>query len=249
METELLITDVTRMSGDSVCIAGITHQGTTIRPVLPPPGIHERHLYLSDGAMIRPRAVIAIESKPVKAPDPPHVEDHVWYQPERARFMRLADESRWRGALEHMCFPDLASIFEVELTKNRMLSPGEGARSLGTIRARVFDFSYTLKEDDLPKYRLSFYDLSDEGYFNLPITDLALRAMVKHLITHSDIGFENINAHIKSLIRKPLVYLRIGLTRPFQKTRRDDEMCYLQVNGIYTFPDYLDGKCFADFRL
>jgi hypothetical protein len=26
-----------------------------------------------------------------------------------------------------------------------------------------------------------------------------------------------------------------------------ESWCYLQVNGIYTFPDYLEGKCFADF--
>jgi len=37
------------------------------------------------------------------------------------------------------------------------------------------------------------------------------------------------------------VYLRLGLGRRFRGWH------YLQVNGIYTFPDYLQGRCYADF--
>jgi hypothetical protein len=40
------------------------------------------------------------------------------------------------------------------------------------------------------------------------------------------------------------LHLRIGLTRPWGE--RGDR-CFLQVNGIYSFPDYLDGRSFADF--
>jgi hypothetical protein len=40
----------------------------------------------------------------------------------------------------------------------------------------------------------------------------------------------------------------LGLTRPFQKSDADQKWCYIQVTGIYTFPDYLEGKCFADFN-
>ena len=40
------------------------------------------------------------------------------------------------------------------------------------------------------------------------------------------------------------VFLRLGLTRPWEE---HPDRCQLQVNGVYTFPDYLDGRCFADF--
>lgn len=42
------------------------------------------------------------------------------------------------------------------------------------------------------------------------------------------------------------VYLRVGLARGFgdAEVRR----CHLQINGVYAFPDYLGGRCFADFR-
>jgi hypothetical protein len=39
-------------------------------------------------------------------------------------------------------------------------------------------------------------------------------------------------------------YLRIGLSRGWKKY---PERCFLQLNAIHTFPDYLEGKIFADF--
>jgi len=39
------------------------------------------------------------------------------------------------------------------------------------------------------------------------------------------------------------MYLRLGLARPWE----EDNKCWLQVTGIYTFPDYLSGKTFIDF--
>jgi hypothetical protein len=38
--------------------------------------------------------------------------------------------------------------------------------------------------------------------------------------------------------------LRIGLARLWEKF---PDRCYLQITGIYTFPDYLRGRTFTDF--
>ena len=51
-------------------------------------------------------------------------------------------------------------------------------------------------------------------------------------------------AEMASRLRGKNVYLRIGLSRGWKKF---PDRCFLQVNGIYTFPDYLDGKTFVDF--
>ena len=40
------------------------------------------------------------------------------------------------------------------------------------------------------------------------------------------------------------VYLRIGLAHGWKKF---PERCYLQITGIYTFPDYLGGKNFSHY--
>ncbi|MDZ4766030.1 MAG: hypothetical protein SGI73_15900 [Chloroflexota bacterium] len=248
MKTEILITDLTQMSRDTVCVAGVTHQGVIVRPILPPPGISERHLFGGDQIIIRPRAVVTMDLKPKKAPEPPHIEDHIWYQPETASMSRLADDKTWRAALDKLIYPSVQDIFEVELEKNRSLEPGTGVRSLGTVCARIVKFSYAVDEHQIPKFRLSFYDHADVGYFNLPITDLTLRHYARWLTGQQKLAYEDASAQIEREIRKSVVYLRVGITRPFQKSRHDDEKCYVQVNGIYTFPDYLGGKCFADFR-
>jgi hypothetical protein len=44
------------------------------------------------------------------------------------------------------------------------------------------------------------------------------------------------------------VYLRIGLARHWHPDHEQPKnRCYLQITGVYTFPDYLGGRCFADF--
>lgn len=40
--------------------------------------------------------------------------------------------------------------------------------------------------------------------------------------------------------------LRVGLARGWAEF---PDRCYLQVTGVCTFPDYLDGRCFADLAL
>lgn len=42
------------------------------------------------------------------------------------------------------------------------------------------------------------------------------------------------------------IYLRIGLSRPFQPRSSAEAVCYLMVTGVYTFPSYLEGR-FADY--
>jgi hypothetical protein len=45
------------------------------------------------------------------------------------------------------------------------------------------------------------------------------------------------------LSQRSAVFLRIGLSRGWD---RHPDRCYLQVTGVYSFPDYLQGRCFAD---
>ena len=46
------------------------------------------------------------------------------------------------------------------------------------------------------------------------------------------------------LLQSRKVYLRVGLSRGWKKF---PDRCYLQINAIYTSPDYLEGKTFFDF--
>ena len=47
-------------------------------------------------------------------------------------------------------------------------------------------------------------------------------------------------------LQKSEIILRIGLARNWQKY---PDRCYLQVTGIYSFPDYLSGRIWSDLEL
>ncbi|MBC7263779.1 MAG: hypothetical protein H5T64_05395 [Chloroflexi bacterium] len=55
---------------------------------------------------------------------------------------------------------------------------------------------------------------------------------------------EEIRAEIKRQLHSATVFLRIGLARGWEKF---PNRCYLQITGVHTFPDYLEGRSFTDF--
>jgi hypothetical protein len=52
MKKQLIITDLTRMQGDRVCIFGVDEDGNGIRPDIPPTGIREKYLLDKRGQCI-----------------------------------------------------------------------------------------------------------------------------------------------------------------------------------------------------
>ena len=84
MEREILITDLTAMGGDRVCIAGVDNAGQTVRPVLWN-GVRYSHLLRDGKALIRPRAVLRMRLAPKRAAAP-HMEDHDWHTARVAPF-------------------------------------------------------------------------------------------------------------------------------------------------------------------
>jgi hypothetical protein len=250
---ELIITDVTRMSGDKGCMAGIDHKGNCLRPELPyPQTLREHHLYI-DQYVIRPRAVLDMFLEPEPKTDPPHIEDHLWTSQEQSRFLRLADDAVWRTVLQRTAQSSVEDIFQAELVQNKMIMPGTGVRSLGTLKpAKIDRFSYYQMQRDnhiQSEFRLSFCDTNGAAFNSLPITDLSLRYYAEYLRVQNGLAADKIRALMEDMLLSCEVWLRIGLTRPYQKSDEHQKWCFLQVNGIYTFPDYLEGKCFADFAV
>jgi hypothetical protein len=48
---------------------------------------------------------------------------------------------------------------------------------------------------------------------------------------------------VEHVLQGRQVFLRVGLTRGWAK---HPDRHYLQLTGVYSFPDYLQGRCFAD---
>jgi hypothetical protein len=55
---------------------------------------------------------------------------------------------------------------------------------------------------------------------------------------------QKLESELTALLTSSQVYLRIGLARGWEKY---PERCYLQITGVYTFPDYAPERTFADF--
>src|SRR3990170_8782153 len=75
VKKSIIITDLTRMQEGRVCIAGYDEEGNCIRPVLPPPGIHERSLYSQGRPIVFPFALVEYDLLHPHS-QPPHTEDY-----------------------------------------------------------------------------------------------------------------------------------------------------------------------------
>ncbi len=242
MKTQLVITDLTRMQRGKVCIAGYDATHQCIRPTLPPPGIAEDMLYKDGRPIIYPFSLVEMV---LVEPDsqPPHTEDYR-FDPGSIRHIRTV-ESR-KTVLEWSLFENVAALFEQPV----LTGPGyfvmdcQGPRSIGTIRPRnIINAIYEMGFEGAWDYRLHFIDRAGESY-RLKITDLTWQyycqsrrgpAMEPKMIADE----------LTETLWASNVYLRIGLARGWKKF---PDRCFLQITGVYTFPNYLVGKIFADFR-
>ena len=251
MGRRVVITDVTRMAGERVCVAGYTRKGGQpefcVRPLFRYGDLTEQWLYARSG-VIRPFAVVEFDLLTHK-PGMPHSED--WLIEPRLRIVQelLSPEERlaFLQAIEDAAVREVFGT-EVYHDEGWYVRQGHGTRSLGTIRASSVDeviYRYSQWSDSGKwAYRIAFRD--DEGdAYRLTVTDLAFRLYLDSL---RDNGASP--ASVAWSVRDTLnsadqVYLRIGLARGWEKF---PDRCHLQVTGVYSFPDYLDGKCFADLK-
>lgn len=242
MITNLVITDLTRMQQGRVCIAGYDQRQRPVRPVLPPPGIPKDALFVDEQPIIYPFALVAFDLQEPD-PQPPHTED-VRFMPDSPRLVREI-QSR-ETILSWSLFPGVAAVFGQPV----LTGPGhyvldcQGERSLGTIQPEeIKEVTYAPgDETDAWDYRISFTNSLKHTY-RLKITDLTWQYFC-HSLRSETHDPARIAAELTQTLRQRRVYLRIGLSRGWKKF---PQRCFLQVNGVYTFPDHLDSKTFADF--
>jgi hypothetical protein len=246
VKATLTITDLTRMQGDRVCVAGYLPDGSCVRPIFAKGGLTEAWLHARGHVAIRPFAMIEfdIHGKP-PMPLPPHTEDRIIDTTHRARRGTLTPEERaeWCAKTEDR---DVAAIFGAHIHDDdgRFVLAGDGARSLGTVRVkRLEEVQFSPGTNGRWRYRLGFTDQSGQ-YYDLPVTDLAFRSYLDYLRDWRAVPPMSVAHRLTTILQKNPVFLRIGLARGWE---RHPDRCYVQITGVYSFPDYLSGRCFADF--
>lgn len=239
MWTELLITDVTAMREGRVCIAGIDKHLQNIRPVLPG-HIYRKHLVTKQNEVIHPRSVVRLLLKPERDPVPPHTEDRFWPNHKSIQYLREVSFPNWYSILQSVSQETVEDIFEVPLERNRNIPAGSGNVSLGTLQSPIIEEITYRGRPDRNQLRLIFYDGTGIRY-DLPITDLNLISYVECL--NRTMSFQFIlNILTYQFTQSDHIWLRLGLTRPFEG------WCWVQVNGIVTIPNYLNGNYFTHFE-
>lgn len=243
--TTITITDVTRMSGTRVCLAGVTDAGVSIRPEFEHVNINEDWLYQANVPIIKPFSRIRLDLL-IQRSSAPHTEDWLIRQNFRQVDRDLTEQERIKF-LNKINDKNVENIFGAQI-KNDLgfyISEGEGNRSLGTIcEVGNIRVAYSFFNDKWD-YRISFSDQSGKNY-RLAVTDLAFRYYVDYLRQEEKLTIPQINDSLTAFLKNSSANLRIGLARPTWQLH--PHCCFLQVNGIYSFPDYLSGKSFADFR-
>lgn len=244
MKKKIVVTDLTRMQDRRVCVAGYDEHGACIRPVLPPPGIQESSLYADGCPAVFPFAIVEYDLiKPT--PQPPHTEDHL-FDPSAVRGCGRLHRSECRDFLFQQRFASVEAIFAqpIHVDAGYYLENGTGIRSLGTIR---LESPLTVLFDEDANHnlrpRIAFVDVTGAVY-RLAVTDLVWRYFADSMHTSQQFTTSKVAAQLQSTLQDKEVFLRIGLARGWSQ---HPDRCYLQVTGIHTFPDYLDGRTFADF--
>lgn len=217
--TRVIITDLTRMRGTNVCIAGLMES----RPIrLHDPAPTEGLLRQIGG--LKPGDIVNVSWTASANPSRPHVEDGKWDSQSitKTGTIRYSD---FRDKLADMAYETLSEAFgEIYLKGaggNFAFRPGVGARSLASIVAKNVEVYLDFDE----KIRVAFED-SRGPWRKVALEDLIVR-------THT-CGSCNRNL-VRTLQREfdtKSAVLRVGLSRPYAPPSHP-MACWVQVNGIY----------------
>jgi hypothetical protein len=234
------------MQGDHICVAGYLRDGTCIRPRFRWKPLTESWVWQKETVIVRPFNEVELELVEHK-PEPPHSEDW-WVNPTYYRLLRMLKADRQQALLNRIEDPSVQSIFGAPIQQENgwFIKSGQGIRSLGTVRvASVERVTYVSRPDGRWDYRIAFTDAAATKY-RLAVTDLAFRCYLDHARKQEGLPPDKAADRLTGMLQEAVPYLRIGLARGWDKY---PDRCHLQITGVYSFPDYLGGKCFADFIL
>jgi len=243
LKTELVVTDLTRMSKDRVCIATVNKQCKSIRPKLVNSNFRLYWCYREDH-IIQPFTHLCLDLlEPIS--NPPHTEDWT-IDPNFIEIYKIIPEENRKRLLDQIIDKNVSCIFGAEIhhieNKGYFIDSGCGSRSLGTIKVKnAYHFSH--RNYGHWDYRITFEDHNSLCY-RLKIVDFSFQTYIDYLRVSERKSIDYIEQYINDIFSTRDLYFRVGLSRGWSI---HPERCYLQINSIFTCPDYLNKKCFDDY--
>ena len=227
MSRTIVLTDVTAMSGDAVCIAGIDLvSDQTVRLAQPQP---TQRLVETIGGLA-PGDILKLDCKPLRNAEPPHLEDCEW-NPRSVKKVGVSSIKELQCAFASTIFNSVSQAFGDPSIKGRngnsAWEPGSGTRSLATI-AVCYVRACADKND---RVRLAFKDEALDYWPGVPLQDLRVKQHAAKCDTCHNDALNTIREEFDA--NRTLV--RVGLTRPFAP-EGSEPVCWLQVTNILAKP-------------
>lgn len=228
MKKIILVTGVTRMREGFVCVSGIDEQGNFVRPQIDypeRPGIKQEFLYVEGQAVIKPLAKVELEFLKPVAKSAFHTEDWEIDGEVKPRLVGIPNDS------EKLFILNRKTDFSLEQAL------AEQSRSIVIVKSREVPEIEVRTWDDQLKCHLSFYDEFGDYHKHLPVTDANWLAACKFLWQTDR---TNLKPRLTQALQGKDIFIRIGITREWKGQK------WRQISGVFSVPDWLQGRCFAD---
>lgn len=223
---ELIITDLTKFSNDTiVCIAAIdVNTGECLRPLPYIETAKCQELGIFPGAILKGDITLQADRKN------PHIEDADY---SHLKFHGICSEKQFIQILENSLKESVSSGFGIEFDTNQKHIPIDEKANCSIITIKIHSKQFKIHPDLYKpgKIRATFIDNSKHTYKQLSITDKKFQDYAKK---YQDTNYLNTISSI--IYKRDFIYLRIGLSRKYEAGDRHGY--WLQINGIYTFPDF-----------
>ena len=179
---------------------------------------------------IVPGAILTGEFTPVQNPAAPHQEDMSY---KNLACMGPCTSSDFKLALHAGLCDTVEHGFQIALAdKQKHIPIGHAiGKSIITIKVQPDKIDIVEGGYNQKKIKINFTDNSGRAFRYISITDLGFRGFAESI--HISDGLNTLNAFICS---QSEVYLRLGLSSPWDNGKINGY--WMQVNGLYTFPDY-----------
>jgi len=223
---DIIVTDLTRFGKDDVvCIAGINVKSKKcIRPL---PYLKKE---VCKKLKILPGAILEGNFKKTVNVKKPHTED-VFY--DKLSFKGPCTSDDFESVLKAALYPSINDGFEGKVPPGTKVIPPDKppSRSIVTLKLKPTQVVIVRNAFDAKNLRLNILDNDDRKYSYLSITDLGFHSSFISKKTNPD----ELNEYIRG---QKKLYLRIGLGRRYKNPTDGRDGFWIQVNGIYTFPEF-----------
>lgn len=224
---EVIITDLTRFSTDEfVCIAVIDRKtGECFRPLPYITNENCKNLDMHPGAIMK--GDINFQAQRLA----PHIEDAI--RPPLT-FSGKCSGTDFKDILDKSLSNSVSEGFNFTFTPGQKHIPHDKTVDCSIITIEINPKELTIHEDSFNpgKIKASFTDNQGQKFSYLPIADRGFHDYAKK---HQNDG--KLNDVTEIINNQNTVYLRIGLGR-VHKVPDGRNGYWLQVNGIYTYPDF-----------